>query len=115
MKHIKYPILITFLFIFNSCASLSLFSPETHNHYTNSNDSLNKNEPVVNKANTINLFNGTDLSGWIIYGTEKWYVEDGLLICESGPNAEYGYLGTDDYYKDFVLNLEFSIAPSEVP
>ncbi len=56
MKYIKYPILITFLFIFNSCASLSLFSPETHNHYTNSNDSLNKNEPVVNKANTINLF-----------------------------------------------------------
>ena len=30
-----------------------------------------------------------------------------MLICESGPNAEYGYLGTDDYYKDFVLNLEF--------
>ena len=70
MKYTKYSILITFLFIFNSCASLSLFSPETHNHYTNSNDSSNKNEPVVNKANTINLFNGTDLSGWIIYGTE---------------------------------------------
>ena len=53
------------------------------------------------------MFNGTDLNGWIIYGTEKWYVEDGFLICESGPNAEYGYLGTDDYYKNFVLNLEF--------
>ncbi len=28
------------------------------------------------------LFNGKDLTGWIIHGTEKWYVEDGLLICE---------------------------------
>jgi hypothetical protein len=107
MKNIKY-FLLTLVIIYSySCASLSLFSPETHNHYTSSNDSSSKNEPVVNKANTINLFNGTDLNGWIIYGTEKWYVEDGFLICESGPNAEYGYLGTDDYYKNFVLNLEF--------
>ena len=107
MKHIKSHSLIAFLLVFNSCASLSLFSPETHNHYTNSNDNSNKNEPIVNKANNIDLFNGLDLSGWIIYGTEKWYVEDGILICESGPNAQYGYLGTDDYYKNFVLNLEF--------
>ena len=107
MKNIKY-FLLTIVIIYSySCASLSLFSPETHNHYTSSNDGSSKNEPVVNKANTINLFNGTDLNGWIIYGTEKWYVEDGFLICESGPNAEYGYLGTDDYYKNFVLNLEF--------
>ena len=107
MKNINY-FLLTLVIIYSySCASLSLFSPETHNHYTSSNDSSSKNEPVVNKANTINLFNGTDLNGWIIYGTEKWYVEDGFLICESGPNAEYGYLGTDDYYKNFVLNLEF--------
>ena len=107
MKNIKY-FLLTLVIIYSySCASLSLFSPETHNHYSSINDSSSKNEPVVNKANTINLFNGTDLNGWIIYGTEKWYVEDGFLICESGPNAEYGYLGTDDYYKNFVLNLEF--------
>ncbi len=107
MKNINYLLLSLIVLFFYSCASLSLFSPETHNHYNNNNDSSSKNEPVVNKANTINLFNGTDLNGWIIYGTEKWYVEDGLLICESGPNAEYGYLGTDDYYKNFVLNLEF--------
>ena len=107
MKNINYLLLSLIVLFSYSCASLSLFSPETHNHYNNNNDSSSKNEPVVNKANTINLFNGTDLNGWIIYGTEKWYVEDGLLICESGPNAEYGYLGTDDYYKNFVLNLEF--------
>ncbi len=55
----------------------------------------------------ITLFNGKDLTGWEIYGTEKWYVEDGLLISESGPNKEYGYLGTKENYKDFELNLEF--------
>jgi hypothetical protein len=53
------------------------------------------------------LFNGKDLDGWKIYGEEKWYVEDGLLICESGEKAGYGYLGTEKFYKDFDLTLEF--------
>jgi hypothetical protein len=53
------------------------------------------------------LFNGKDLTGWIIYGTEKWYVEDGLLVSESGPDKEYGYLGTEKSYQDFEINLEF--------
>ena len=53
------------------------------------------------------LFNGKDLSGWVVYGTEKWYVEDGLLVCESGPDQEYGYLATEEHYKNFELNLEF--------
>jgi len=56
---------------------------------------------------TKSLFNGKDLTGWDIYGTEKWYVEDGLLICESGPDEEYGYLGTEKQYKDFELSVEF--------
>ncbi|MEM1120909.1 MAG: DUF1080 domain-containing protein [Bacteroidota bacterium] len=53
------------------------------------------------------LFNGKDLMGWEIYGTEKWYVEDGLLICESGPDKQYGYLATEKSYKDFELTLAF--------
>ena len=53
------------------------------------------------------LFNGINLDGWIVYGTEKWYVSDGELICESGADKQYGYLGTEKYYKNFVLNLEF--------
>ncbi len=58
-------------------------------------------------AQTESIFNGKDLTGWTIYGTEKWYVEEGLLVCESGPEKEYGYLGTDKKYKDFELSLEF--------
>jgi len=53
------------------------------------------------------LFNGKDLTGWKIYGTEKWYVEKGELICESGPDKQYGYFGTDQEFKDFELTLEF--------
>ena len=53
------------------------------------------------------LFNGENLEGWTIYGTEKWYVEDGLLVCESGPDKGYGYLGTTKNYKNYVLELEF--------
>jgi hypothetical protein len=58
-------------------------------------------------AQTESLFNGKDLTGWTIYGTELWYVEDGLLVCESGPDKEYGYLGTEEKYKDFELSVEF--------
>lgn len=53
------------------------------------------------------LFNGKDLTGWKIYGTEKWFVENGLLVCESGPDKEYGYLATEKFYKNFDLTLEF--------
>ena len=58
-------------------------------------------------AQKSSLFNGKNLDGWKIYGTEKWYVEDGELICESGPDKEYGYLATEKFYKDFELTLEF--------
>ena len=58
-------------------------------------------------AQTKSIFNGKDLTGWTIYGTELWYVEDGLLVCESGPDEEYGYLGTEKEYKDFELSVEF--------
>ena len=53
------------------------------------------------------LFNGKDLTGWTIHGTEKWYVESGELICESGPDKLYGYLSTNKSYKNFELTLEF--------
>tara|TARA_B110000046_G_scaffold142000_2_gene148794 strand:+ start:918 stop:1526 length:609 start_codon:yes stop_codon:yes gene_type:complete len=58
-------------------------------------------------AQTSNLFNGENLEGWTVYGTEKWYVNDGELICESGPDKNYGYLATNKYYDDFELVLEF--------
>ncbi|GAB5525349.1 MAG: hypothetical protein Roseis2KO_32210 [Roseivirga sp.] len=58
-------------------------------------------------AQKVSLFNGKNLDGWTIYGTEKWFVEDGLLVSESGPDKQYGYLGTTESYKNFELTLEF--------
>ena len=56
---------------------------------------------------TEKLFNGKDLTGWKIYGTDKWYAEKGELVCESGPENQFGYLTTEKEYKNFELTLEF--------
>lgn len=58
-------------------------------------------------SDRISLFNGKDLTGWQIYGTEKWYVQDGMIICESGPDKGYGYLGTDRIFKNFEVSIDF--------
>jgi hypothetical protein len=58
-------------------------------------------------SDTIKLFNGENLEGWTNNGEELWYVENGELVCESGPKAQYGYLTTNEYYDDFELTLDF--------
>ena len=78
----KYYLLIPLLFIIISCS-------------------------YIQKQESIPLFNGKNLDGWIIYGTEKWYVEKSELVCESGPDKQYGYLGTEKNFDDFILTLQF--------
>ncbi|MES1216016.1 MAG: DUF1080 domain-containing protein [Bacteroidota bacterium] len=53
------------------------------------------------------LFNGKNLDGWTIHGTEKWYVDKGELVCESGPDKQYGYFSTNKNYKNFILTVTF--------
>ena len=89
MFRTKLILSVFILFILNS---ISIYNFKLH--------SQEKNE-------LIKLFNGIDLSGWIIHGTEKWYVEDGELVCENGPNNQYGYLSTAENYDNFILTLEF--------
>ena len=60
----------------------------------------------VSQNNEI-LFNGKNLNGWKIHGSELWYVENGELVSESGPNKEYGYILTEKNYDNFLLHLEF--------
>jgi len=62
---------------------------------------------LATAQNKVSIFNGKDLSGWKINGTEKWYAENGDLVCESGPDKQYGYLSTNKTYKNFELTLEF--------
>jgi hypothetical protein len=61
---------------------------------------------IVN-GQKISIFNGKDLTGWTAHGTEKWYVENGELVCESGPDKQYGYLSTNTSYKDFDFSVQF--------
>lgn len=41
------------------------------------------------------------------HGTEKWYVDKGELVCESGPDKQYGYLSTNKPYKNFEFSVDF--------
>jgi hypothetical protein len=62
---------------------------------------------TVLTAQSVSIFNGRDLSGWTVHGTERWYVEGGELICESGPEKQYGYLSTNKSYKNFDFSVRF--------
>uniref|UniRef100_UPI003217EF3C 3-keto-disaccharide hydrolase n=1 Tax=uncultured Draconibacterium sp. TaxID=1573823 RepID=UPI003217EF3C len=66
-----------------------------------------KIKELPKKTEKVELFNGVDLKGWEAYGEEKWYVEDGLLVCENSPEKGYGYLATTSYYDDFDLTVDF--------
>jgi len=52
------------------------------------------------------IFNGKDLTGWKKNGDETWLAEQGTILCESTAN-KYGYLTTEQTYRDFTLRLKF--------
>ncbi len=54
----------------------------------------------------VKLFNGHDLTGWVEVGHEKWTVEDGTIHGQA-VTRDYGYLKTENNYKDFELTLRF--------
>jgi hypothetical protein len=55
------------------------------------------------------LFNGTDLTGWKIYGSEVWEVADGAIVGKSGPKKLEGYLATDKSYEDVHVRGQFKM------
>jgi hypothetical protein len=67
------------------------------------------------QAETKDLFNGRDLTGWVaMYGGE-WTVEDGVLVGRNGtnwttnPELSGSWLRTEKPYGDFTLELEYAI------
>ncbi len=62
------------------------------------------------------LFNGRDLSGWVVEGTTEnkksgetkpvWSVADGLLHCEG---SGFGFLRYDRELCDFTLHVEYRL------
>ena len=63
------------------------------------------------------LFNGKDLSGWVVEGQKDfqdkdekrpvWSVEDGMIVC---AGKGYGFLRYDKPLSDFVLHVEYRMS-----
>jgi len=56
--------------------------------------------------NWTSLFNGKDLSGWVLVNTpaDTWTVQDGMLICSGKPIGE---IRTERMYQNFILEIEW--------
>jgi hypothetical protein len=64
----------------------------------------------------IELFNGRDLTGWVVEGTKEnnksgsakpvWSVQDGVIHCEG---TGFGFLRYDRQWCDFVLHVEYRL------
>lgn len=55
------------------------------------------------------LFDGKTLEGWKATGNpDAWTVEDGAILCKG---VRGGYLHTLEQFDDFVLSIDFKIAP----
>ncbi len=71
-------------------------------------------DPVTKTPETgfVSLFDGKDLSGWILGPEKSWVVEDGVIVLRrqfDGKEHNADYLWTKDTYGDFILELEFKI------
>jgi hypothetical protein len=62
-------------------------------------------------AETVDLFNGKDFSGWYLYTPDKnadpaqtWTVKDGVIHCTGQPA---GYIRTEAEYENYILRLEW--------
>lgn len=65
-------------------------------------------------AQSVELFNGKDLSGWKRRGgAAKYSVEGGEIVGRSVPNTSNTFLTTEKEYGDFELELDFKIDDPE--
>lgn len=77
----------------------------------NADEMIVMSEPVEPTEKTA-LFNGKDLSGWTkalrkeegCRPTKTWSVRNGVIACTGQP---FGYLMTQQSYKDYKLRLEY--------
>jgi len=70
--------------------------------------------PREGKRETVKLFNGTDLTGWVGH-TKYWSVQDGEIVGKnSDPIKVSTYLLTEKKYSDFRLVFDFKLAQSEM-
>lgn len=60
----------------------------------------------VSAQEQVPLFNGKDLSGWVLVNTppQTWQVQDGMLVCSGKPIGE---IRTERMYQNFEMELEW--------
>jgi hypothetical protein len=72
--------------------------------------STSKPQPVAQS-----LFNGRDLTGWVVMHGGDWTVEDGVLVGRNGtnwstdPEVSGSWLRSERSYQNFILDLEYII------
>ena len=74
----------------------------------------------------VELFNGKDLSGWVIEGPTEfdnkgnkepiWVADNGMITCRVNNRKSYGFLRYDkQQFSDFVFSLEYRLSEKELP
>lgn len=74
--------------------------------------------PDGSQSQFMDLFNGRDLTGWVVEGTKQytgadqmkpiWSVNDGVLSC---AGKGFGFLRYEKEFSDFVLHVEYRMSP----
>jgi len=78
------------------------------------------------EGDAIELFNGKDLSGWIVEGPTEfdnkgtkepiWVAENGMITCRVNNRKSFGFLRYDKkQFTDFVFSLEYRLSEKELP
>ncbi|MCY2970111.1 MAG: DUF1080 domain-containing protein [Planctomycetota bacterium] len=74
----------------------------------------------------VELFNGKDLSGWVIEGPTEfdnkgnkepiWVADNGMITCRVNNRKSYGFLRYDKkQFADFIFSLEYRLSEKEMP
>ena len=74
----------------------------------------------------LTLFNGKDLSGWIVEGPDEfekdgkketiWVAKDGMISCMVNNRKSFGFLRYEKKeFTDFVFSLEYRLGEKEFP
>lgn len=72
---------------------------------------------TTKKGEWVDLFDGKTLNGWKVNNqdfehpdyTPEFYIEDGMIICNTIMNAGGGYLITEKSYDNFIIELDVKI------
>ena len=101
----KSLIFLMFAFIILTEASSWIYGPSRHKNAKSQQDMRN------DKAPTIQLFNGKDLSNWAfklkdpaVDPATVFTVRDGVIHITGNP---FGYMRTKDFYSEYKLHLEY--------